>query len=108
MNCVHDRETQLHLLDHAYTARMDDSFEDLLTLSEQNRVKNVNITIHIFYEEKLPKISRGKNVNPLTSMNCVQGRETQINLLDHAYTARMDDSFKDLLTLKEKKNRRAE
>ena len=36
MNCVHDRETQLNLLDHAYTARMDDSFDDLLTLSEKS------------------------------------------------------------------------
>lgn len=48
MNCVHDRETQLHLLDHAYIARMDDCFEDLLTLSEKKRGENVNILIHIF------------------------------------------------------------
>ena len=48
MNYVHDRETQLNLLDHAYTARMDDSFEDLLTLSEKKRWKNVDIPIHIF------------------------------------------------------------
>ena len=41
-------------------------------------------------------------------MYCVQGGETQLNLLDHAYSARMDDSFEDLLTLSEKKNRRAE
>ena len=47
MNCVHARETQLNLLDHAYTARMDDSFEDLLTLSEKKRRNNVNIPIHI-------------------------------------------------------------
>ena len=48
MNCVHDRETQLNLLDHAYTARMDDSFEDLLTLSEKNRGENADIPIRIF------------------------------------------------------------
>ena len=38
-------------------------------------------------------------------MYCVQGRETQLNLLDHAYTARMDDSFEDLLTFSEKKEK---
>ena len=47
MYCVQGRETQLNLLDHAYTARMQDSFEDLLTLSEKKRRKNVNIPIHI-------------------------------------------------------------
>ena len=36
-------------------------------------------------------------------MYCAQGRETQLNLLNHAYTARMDDSFEDLLTSSEKK-----
>ena len=41
-------------------------------------------------------------------MYCVQGRETQLNLLDHAYTARMDDSFEDLLTFSEKKRKAGE
>ena len=41
-------------------------------------------------------------------MYCVQGRETQLNLLDHAYTARIDDSFKDLLTPSEKKKKTGE
>ena len=44
MNCVHDRETQLNILDHAYTARMDDSFEDLLTLSEKKAKKQCEYT----------------------------------------------------------------
>ena len=38
-------------------------------------------------------------------MYCVQGRETQLKLLDHAYTARMDDSFEDLLKFSEKKEK---
>ena len=59
MNCVHDRETQLNWLDHAYTARMDDSFEDLLTLSGK---KNVNIPIHIFL--------RGKSLLKLERKEC--------------------------------------
>ena len=41
-------------------------------------------------------------------MYCVQGRETQLNLLDHAYTVRMDDSFEDLLTPSEKKKKKKE
>lgn len=73
-------------------------------LSKISRGKNVTILIHIFLKRKISlKTSKGKNVNALTSMNCVHDRETQLHLLDHAYTARMDDCFEDLLTLSEKK-----